>query len=64
MSGSASRLFPPWNKIGAAGKLAGFDIDTHRDLCKRAAVTCELIPGEWTSLNRPASKRRQFRPPC
>ena len=42
--------FPPWNMIGADGKLAGFDIDLTEDLCKRAAVTCELIPGEWTSL--------------
>jgi octopine/nopaline transport system substrate-binding protein len=42
--------FPPWNMIGADGKLAGFDIDLTQDLCKRAAVTCELIPGEWTSL--------------
>jgi octopine/nopaline transport system substrate-binding protein len=42
--------FPPWNMIGADGKLAGFDIDLSEDLCKRAAVTCELIPGEWTSL--------------
>src|SRR5258708_38695349 len=42
--------FPPWNMIGADGKLAGFDIDLTEDLCKRAVVTCELIPGEWTSL--------------
>lgn len=42
--------FPPWNMIGPDGKLAGFDIDLSEDLCKRAAVTCELIPGEWTSL--------------
>src|SRR5258708_26916212 len=42
--------FPPWNMSGADGKLAGFDIDLTADLCKRAAVECELIPGEWTSL--------------
>jgi octopine/nopaline transport system substrate-binding protein len=42
--------FPPWNMIGADGKLAGFDIDLTAELCKRAAVECELIPGEWTSL--------------
>lgn len=42
--------FPPWNMIGPDGKLAGFDIDLTQDLCRRAAVECELIPGEWTSL--------------
>jgi octopine/nopaline transport system substrate-binding protein len=42
--------FPPWNLIGADGKLAGFDIDLTQDLCRRAAVKCELITGEWTSL--------------
>jgi octopine/nopaline transport system substrate-binding protein len=42
--------FPPWNMIGADGKLAGFDIDLSADLCERAKVECELIPGEWTSL--------------
>src|SRR5579862_2649116 len=42
--------FPPWNMIGADGKLAGFDIDLSQDLCRRAAVECELIAGEWTSL--------------
>src|SRR5262245_39389558 len=41
---------PPWNLIGPDGKLAGFDIDLTQDLCRRAAVECELIPGEWTSL--------------
>jgi lysine-arginine-ornithine-binding protein len=42
--------FPPWNMIGPDGKLAGFDIDLTADLCKRADVKCELIPGEWSSL--------------
>jgi lysine-arginine-ornithine-binding protein len=42
--------FPPWNMIGADGKLAGFDIDLSQDLCRRAHVECELIAGEWTSL--------------
>ncbi|MBV8653218.1 MAG: transporter substrate-binding domain-containing protein, partial [Alphaproteobacteria bacterium] len=42
--------FPPWNMIGADGKLAGFDIDLSQDLCRRAGVECELISGEWTSL--------------
>ena len=42
--------FPPWNMIGPDGKLAGFDIDLSADLCKRAQVTCVLIPGEWSSL--------------
>jgi octopine/nopaline transport system substrate-binding protein len=42
--------FPPWNMIGPDGKLAGFDIDLTQDLCRRAAVQCELITGEWTSL--------------
>lgn len=42
--------FPPWNMIGPDGKLAGFDIDLMADLCPRAQVKCELIPGEWSSL--------------
>jgi lysine-arginine-ornithine-binding protein len=42
--------FPPWNQIGADGKLTGFDIDLSEDLCRRAQVKCELITGEWTGL--------------
>jgi lysine-arginine-ornithine-binding protein len=42
--------FPPWNMIDPNGKLAGFDIDLSDDLCRKAKVKCELIPGEWTSL--------------
>jgi octopine/nopaline transport system substrate-binding protein len=42
--------FPPWNMLSPDGKLSGYDIDLAEDLCKRAQVQCELIPGEWSSL--------------
>jgi octopine/nopaline transport system substrate-binding protein len=42
--------FPPWNMISPDGKLSGYDIDLSEDLCRRAQVRCELIPGEWSSL--------------
>ncbi|MFA6155166.1 transporter substrate-binding domain-containing protein [Mesorhizobium sp.] len=42
--------FPPWNMIDSSGKLAGFDVDLINDLCTRAKVECELIPGEWTAM--------------
>lgn len=42
--------FPPWNMISPDGKLSGYDIDLTEDLCRRAQVQCELIPGEWSSL--------------
>ncbi|APO79900.1 octopine ABC transporter substrate-binding protein OccT 2 (plasmid) [Rhizobium etli 8C-3] len=42
--------FPPWNMMDSSGKLAGFDIDLINDLCARAKVKCELIPGEWTAM--------------
>jgi lysine-arginine-ornithine-binding protein len=42
--------FPPWNMIGPDGKLAGLDIDLANDLCRRAAVKCDLIAGEWSGM--------------
>jgi octopine/nopaline transport system substrate-binding protein len=42
--------FPPWNMLSSDGKLSGYDIDLTEDLCRRAQVKCELIPGEWSSL--------------
>jgi ABC-type amino acid transport substrate-binding protein len=36
--------------IDSNGKLAGLDIDVITDLCARAKIECELIPGEWSSL--------------
>ena len=42
--------FPPWNMLSSDGKLSGYDIDLTEDLCRRAEVQCELVPGEWSSL--------------
>ncbi len=42
--------FPPWNMVGADGKLAGYDIDVIDDLCRRAKVTCDLTAQEWSGL--------------
>lgn len=42
--------FPPWNALDAKGNLIGLDVDLIRDLCARAKVECELMPGEWSAM--------------
>ena len=34
--------FPPWNLIGADGKLAGLEIDLANDLCRRVKLDCTI----------------------
>jgi octopine/nopaline transport system substrate-binding protein len=34
--------FAPWNYTEANGTLAGFEIDLYKDLCARAALTCDI----------------------
>lgn len=42
--------FPPWNATAPDGKLVGLDVDLLADVCRRAKVTCQLIPNEWPSI--------------
>lgn len=42
--------FPPWNDTTPEGKLTGLDIDLINDLCRRAAMKCELVANDWAGL--------------
>lgn len=42
--------FPPWNALDSQGKLSGLDVDLITDLCKRAALECELVTGPWSGM--------------
>jgi octopine/nopaline transport system substrate-binding protein len=42
--------FPPWNNKTADGQLVGLDIDLVRDLCRRAALRCDLVANDWAGL--------------
>ena len=41
---------PPFNFLDGDGKLAGFEIDLGRELCRRLAVECEFAPVEFDGL--------------
>ncbi|TCR74073.1 transporter substrate-binding domain-containing protein [Rhizobium sp. BK376] len=41
---------PPWNQIGDDGKLAGFDIDVGKDLCRRANLDCRFVAQDWDGI--------------
>ena len=40
---------PPYNYLDG-DKLAGFEIDLGRDLCKRMAVTCTFVAQDWDNM--------------
>lgn len=42
--------YAPWNYFDDSGKLAGFDIDLGRELCRRAELNCEMVVNEWDSI--------------
>ncbi len=42
--------FLPWNGLGADGRPVGFEVDLARDLCARAALSCEVVARPWVEL--------------
>jgi octopine/nopaline transport system substrate-binding protein len=42
--------YSPYNYKDASGKLVGFEIDLAAELCKRAALTCEMQEQAWDGI--------------
>ena len=42
--------YAPWNFINDAGKPDGYEIELAAELCKRAALECEVVVNEWDSI--------------
>jgi len=51
--------YPPFSKMGADGKLAGFDIDIALALCAQMKADCTLVQQEWDGM-MPALNARKF----
>ena len=51
--------YPPFSKMGADGKLSGFDIDIARAVCERLKAECTLVQQEWDGM-MPALKAKKF----
>jgi arginine/ornithine transport system substrate-binding protein len=51
--------YPPFSKMGADGKLAGFDIDIALALCARMKAECTLVQQEWDGM-MPALAAKKF----
>jgi len=51
--------YPPFSKLGADGKLSGFDIDIAMAVCKQMAAECTLVQQEWDGM-MPALSARKF----
>lgn len=63
-SGRALRVgvegnYPPFSKLGADGKLSGFDIDIALAVCHRMGAPCTLVQQEWDGM-MPALRARKF----
>lgn len=43
-------LYPPWNATDDDGELIGFEIDLAKELCRRMAVTCEMVGQRWDGM--------------
>ncbi|ATQ68549.1 MULTISPECIES: transporter substrate-binding domain-containing protein [Methylosinus] len=41
---------PPFNYLDADNRLAGFEIDLMREICKRIDAECEFVTQEWENL--------------
>ena len=51
--------YPPFSKMGADGKLAGFDIDIALAVCAHMKVECTLVQQEWDGM-MPALNAKKF----
>ena len=51
--------YPPFSKMGADGKLAGFDIDIALALCAQMKAECTLVQQEWDGM-MPALNAKKF----
>jgi arginine/ornithine transport system substrate-binding protein len=51
--------YPPFSKMGADGKLAGFDIDIANAVCAQLKAKCTLIQQEWDGM-MPALSAKKF----
>ncbi len=51
--------YPPFSRLGADGKLSGFDIDIALAVCERLKVECTLVQQEWDGMI-PALAARKF----
>ena len=43
-------FYPPWNVVGDDGELEGFEIDLANDICRRMAVTCDIVEQRWDGM--------------
>lgn len=51
--------YPPFSKMGADGKLSGFDIDIALAVCAQIKADCTLVQQEWDGM-MPALNARKF----
>lgn len=51
--------YPPFSKLGADGKLSGFDIDIANAVCAQMKAKCTLIQQEWDGM-MPALAAKKF----
>src|SRR5260221_7969252 len=42
--------YAPWNFSEAGGKLAGFEIDLAKELCKRMKAECRIVAQDWDGI--------------
>jgi arginine/ornithine transport system substrate-binding protein len=51
--------YPPFSKMGADGKLSGFDIDIALAICAQMKAECTLVQQEWDGM-MPALNAKKF----
>jgi polar amino acid transport system substrate-binding protein/arginine/ornithine transport system substrate-binding protein len=51
--------YPPFSKLGADGKLVGFDIDIANAVCAQLKAKCTLVQQEWDGM-MPALAAKKF----
>lgn len=51
--------YPPFSRLGADGKLGGFDIDIAQAICAQLKADCTLVQQEWDGM-MPALNARKF----
>ncbi len=51
--------YPPFSRMGADGKLSGFDIDMANALCAQMKIECTLVQQEWDGM-MPALNAKKF----